>query len=184
VKGYIMVKTLISAEQIKSRLQEVAAAIAHDYQGKEVILVGVLKGCFITLADLSRALWDAGLKDAEIDFLGISSYGKNTESSKNPRITFDMTTDIRNRHVLIIEDIIDTGFSLDALHRLLKTRHPASLKTFVLLSKHVRREVDVSVEYIGFEVNAWVEGYGLDSAEKNRHRPEVAEIIPENLPQE
>jgi hypoxanthine phosphoribosyltransferase len=166
----------ISQADITAKIDHLAKHIAADYQDKNVLLVGVLKGAYIFLADLSRALYQKGLTDHEIDFLGISSYGHDTESSKNPRITHDLTTDIRSRHVLLVEDIIDTGYSLDALHRLLSQRGPASLKTVVFLSKTARREVSVPIDYQGFEVDGWVEGYGLDSAELHRGRSEVVEI--------
>ena len=170
-------KELISASELSIEIDNLAAQIKVDYTNKEVVLAGVLKGSYIFLADLSRSLWQQGLKDFEVDFLGISSYGKDTESSKNPQITKDLSIDIRNRHVLIVEDIVDTGYSLEALRGLLGQRHPLSLKTVVLLSKTNRREIKVPVEYIGFEVSGWVEGYGLDSDEKYRGRPNIVEII-------
>jgi hypoxanthine phosphoribosyltransferase len=172
-------KTLVSQTQIQARIKQLAKDLAAEYRGKNVILVGVLKGAFMFLSDLTRALYQAGLTDAEVDFLGISSYGKDTESSKNPRITHDLTTDIRHRHVLLVEDIVDTGYSLDALTRLLAERNPTSLKSVVLLSKQSRRQVKVAVDYIGFKVEGWVEGYGLDTAEKHRGRPEVVVNQPE-----
>lgn len=157
-----MVNTLITQTQISERIEQLAQTIIADYQGQKIVLVGVLKGSFIFLADLSRALWKAGFEDTEIDFVGISSYGDDTETSRNPRIYLDLSTDIQNRHVLIVEDIVDTGYSLESLLRILHARHPASLKTCVLLSKTSRREIQVPVEYIGFEVDGWIEGYGLD----------------------
>jgi hypoxanthine phosphoribosyltransferase len=167
------VKILLTTEQIHARIEEITNILVDEYQGKNVLLVGVLKGSLMILADLTRSLWQHGLTDCEIDFMGISSYGHDTESSKNPRITKDLDTNIQNRHVLIVEDIVDTGYSLDALLRMLAERHPASLKTFVLLNKQSRREVNVPVEYTGFDVDGWVEGYGLDTEELFRGRPEI-----------
>lgn len=167
---------LISSKQINQKLQDLSAQLSKDYHQKQVVLVGILNGSYILMADLSRTLWKSGLTDFEIDFMGITSYGKDTESSKNPHITQDLQADIRNRHVLIIEDIVDTGYSLDALQRFLKERQPTSLKTLVLLSKDSRREINVKVDYLGFKVEGWVEGYGLDSAQKNRGRPNIVKI--------
>jgi hypoxanthine phosphoribosyltransferase len=170
------VTEIISQSMLDSRIKELATQVNRDYHGKSVVLVGVLKGSFVFLADLARALWQAGLHDCEIDFIGLSSYGDDTESSKNPHITMDLGTDIRKRHVLIVEDIIDTGYSLEVLHRILSAREPASLNTLVLLSKSKRRQVDIKLGYIGFRVEGWVEGYGLDSSELNRGRPNVVKI--------
>lgn len=173
--------TLLSSAVIQARITDLASKLAQDYQEKQVLLVGVLKGSFIFMSDLVRALYKIGLTDVEIDFLGIQSYGGSTESSTNPRLTFDLTTDIQNRHVLIVEDIIDTGYSLDALHRLLVQRHPASLKSIVLLSKRSRRAIAIEPDYIGFEVEGWVEGYGLDTTEKHRGRDEVVVRVPDMI---
>jgi hypoxanthine phosphoribosyltransferase len=166
-------RVIISQDQINARIQELAQEIALSYKDKQLLLICILKGSFMFTADLARALWQKGVTDIQIDFMGISSYNHNTESSKNPRITSDLNTDIRGRHVIIVEDIIDTGYSLDALFRFLSERSPASLKSIVLLSKPSRREVDFKVDYIGFEVDGWIEGYGLDTAELGRGRPEI-----------
>ncbi len=171
-----MVNTLITQTQIRERIAQLAQTIATDYKGEKIVLVGVLKGSFIFLADLSRALWEAGFEATEIDFVGISSYGDDTETSRNPRIYLDLSTDIQNRHVLIVEDIVDTGYSLESLLRILNSRHPASLKTCVLLSKTSRREIQVPVEYIGFDVDGWIEGYGLDV---RRSCPDVLNLTSE-----
>lgn len=168
-----MENQLLSSDVIAKRIDELAKQIKTDYQGQPLVLVGVLKGAFVLLADLSRSLWHHGFADIDIDFVGITSYGTDTESSKNPHIYLDLTTNIENRHVLIIEDIIDTGYSLDALIRILRVRQPASLKTLVLLSKKSRREVTVPVDYIGFEIDGWLEGYGLDV---HRHRPDIVAL--------
>jgi hypoxanthine phosphoribosyltransferase len=170
-------KIILNAGQIQERIHTLAQEIAADYQGKQVILVGILKGSVIFLADLIRELWQAGLTDCEVDFMGISSYGHDTESSQNPHITKDLDTDISHRHVLIVEDIIDTGHSLDALLRMLSQRGAISIKTIVLLSKQSRRAIDIPVDYTGFEIEGWVEGYGLDTKELYRGRPDVVEVI-------
>ncbi len=172
-------KILYSREEIKRKVASLADQISKDYKNKKVILVGILDGSFIFMADLARALFDAGLTDFEVNFIGISSYSENRESSKNPQITKDLRVDISNRHVLIVEDIVDTGYSLDFLNRLLKERNPASLKTLLLLSKLARREVDVKLDYVGFEIkeNKWVEGYGLDSGFLGRGNPDIIEKL-------
>jgi hypoxanthine phosphoribosyltransferase len=165
-------KTLLTSDQIAQKVHTLAQAITRDYQDKEVILVSILKGSFIFLADLVRELYVQGL-DVQVDFMGIESYGKDTESSKNPRITHDLTANILGRHVLIVEDIVDTGYSLDALIRLLTERRPASLKSAVLLSKQSRREITILPDYLGFEVEGWIEGYGLDTNQKHRGNPDI-----------
>jgi hypoxanthine phosphoribosyltransferase len=173
--GVIMenTKILIPQEKLQIRIQELAAQISQDYHGHNLLLIGILKGAFMFMTDLSKALWGYGLTDFETDFLSISSYHGSTESSRNPRIDFDTRINVQGRHILIVEDIIDTGHSLASLQGLLAQRQPASLKTIVLLSKNSRREIEVPIDYIGFEVEGWVEGYGLDSDEKGRGRPEI-----------
>jgi hypoxanthine phosphoribosyltransferase len=170
-------QTIISSAQIEKKTIHLAKQIAQDYRGKNVILIGILKGSVIFLSDLLRALWHENIHDCCVDFMGISSYGSDTESSKNPHITKDLDMNIHNRHALIVEDIIDTGYSLDALYRILHQRQPKSLKTVVLLSKPSRRQIDIKVDYLGFEVEGWVEGYGLDTDELYRGRPDIIEVI-------
>lgn len=169
-------KVLISREQIASKVSDLAAEIVREYTGKKLVLVGILDGAFILMADLSRELFKQGLHDFEVTFMGVSSYGQSRESSKNPKITKDLRLDIKDRHVLIVEDIVDTGWSLSFLQRFLLERNPASLKTLVLLSKAESKETKVSLDYIGFEIkNVWVEGYGLDTNYLGRGNPEVIE---------
>lgn len=159
-----MTKTLISEDQIKLRIDEIAAQIAHDYQDKPLILVGVLTGGFMALADLSRALWRAGKHDLDIDFVKTSSYiDECDESHCPPKVTVDLTKNIAGKHVLIVEDIADTGHTLHLLQKYLAANDPASLKTFALLNKPSRRQVDIQLDYFGFEVDGWIEGFGLDS---------------------
>lgn len=166
-----MTRTLISEEQIKSKIDELAAQIVTDYQGKPLILVGVLTGGFMVLADLARALWRAGKQDIEIDFVKTSSYVDECDASRcPPKITVDLNKNIAGKHVLIVEDIADTGHTLHLLQNYLAANEPASLKTLALLNKPSRREVEINLDYYGFEVEGWIEGYGLDSL---RARPVV-----------
>ncbi|MBI1864122.1 hypoxanthine phosphoribosyltransferase [Candidatus Woesebacteria bacterium] len=137
------------------------------------MLVGILKGSFIFLADLARKL-DPTLQ-AEVDFMAVTSYGTDQVSSRNPRIIKDLTTDITKRHVLLVEDIVDTGYSIDTLLGILKARNPASLKVCALVSKPDRREKEVQIDYLGFRIpDVWVEGYGMDTDERNRGLPNIA----------
>lgn len=168
---------LISAEKVSERLDVLAAEIAEKYSGKKLLLVGVLKGAYIIMADLSRALFRAGLIDVEIDFVQISSYGAQTESSRNPRLLKDCDTDVFGRHLLFVEDIVDTGYSMAALHAIFSARGASSIETFALLSKPSRREVEVPVEYIGFEVEDWVEGLGLDTDQQGRANPNIIKVV-------
>lgn len=172
-------KVLISKEDIKKRVGELAKQITQDYQGKNVVLLCVMRGSFVFLADLIRALWEEGLTDCEPDFISVSSYGKGTESSKNPVVTKDLDIDITGRNALLVEDIVDTGYTIKTLLELLKNHNPGSLKVLSLLSKPSRREVEVSIDYLGFEIeNKWVFGYGLDeAANKSRGVPEIREKI-------
>lgn len=166
----------IAPEQIRARIGELADQIIEKYTGKRLLLLGVLKGSFVLMADLSRQLFLRGLDDVEIDFISITSYGPNTESSRNPRLIKDVEIDVTGRHVLLVEDIVDTGHSLAALQALLSTRGIASLETLCLLSKPSRREIQVPVEYVGFEVDFWAEGYGLDSDQYGRTCPGIVKV--------
>ena len=172
-------KLLYTKEQIQTRVKELAQQLATEYHGKNPLIVGVLKGSFILLADLVRELYQQGLKDIEVDFLTISSYGTSTTSSGTPHILSDVSKDIAGRDVILVDDIFDTGHTLHFVQKVLKERNPSSLKTLVLLSKSARRVVQVPVEYIGFEIEGtpWVEGYGLDGGEFGRGRPDIAEKI-------
>jgi hypoxanthine phosphoribosyltransferase len=162
---------LIDAETLRRRIEELGEEISADYEGRDLLLVGVLKGAVFFVADLMRELSVA----CEIDFMAISSYGAATDSSGVVRILKDLDTSIEGRHVLILEDIIDSGLTLSYLMRNLGARDPASLEVCALLVKHGRREVDVPVKYVGFEIpNRFVVGYGLDFAERHRQLPHVA----------
>jgi len=164
-----LAKILITPEQLQKRITELGEAISRDYAGKDLLLVCVLKGGVLFLSDLIRAIY---IPHA-IDFMAISSYGgTRTESSGVVRIVMDLNTNIANRSVLIVEDIIDTGRTLTYITELLKTRNPTSIKICTLLNKPSRREVDVPLDYIGFDIpNEFVVGYGLDYNEIYRNLP-------------
>ncbi len=169
-------KVLISEEQIRARLQEIAAEIAVDYEGKDVILVGVLKGAVMVMADLARAI----PAHVEMDWMAVSSYGSGTKSSGVVRILKDLERDITDRHVLIVEDIIDSGLTLSWLMSNLGSRGPASVEVCALLRKPDAVKVEVPVKYIGFDIpNEFVIGYGLDYAERYRDLPYIATLKPE-----
>jgi hypoxanthine phosphoribosyltransferase len=164
-------KILITREQLQTRTAELGEAISRDYVAKDLLLVCILKGSVMFLGDLMRAI----RVPHAIDFMAISSYGgTRTESSGVVRILMDLNTNIENRNVLIVEDIIDTGRTLAYITELLKTRNPASLKICTLLNKSSRREVNVPLDYIGFDIpNEFVIGYGLDYNEIYRNLPFV-----------
>lgn len=169
-------EVLLTEEQIQQRVRELAEQISADYQGKDLLLVCVLKGGILFLTDLMRQL---DIPHA-IDFMAISSYGAGTESSGVVRILMDLNTSIEGKNVLIVEDIVDTGHTLDYILRNLSTRRPASLKVCSLLNKPSRRQVDVPIHYVGFDIpNKFVIGYGLDFGEKYRNLPFVGVLKPE-----
>jgi hypoxanthine phosphoribosyltransferase len=153
---------LITEEQIQERARELGRQISRDYEGKDLLLVCVLKGAVTFLADLMRAI----AVPHEVDFMAISSYGASTESSGVVRILKDLDTNIEGRNVLIVEDIVDTGRTLDYITQNLKTRRPRSVRICTLLNKPSRREIDIALDYVGFDIpNKFVIGYGLDFAE-------------------
>ena len=159
-------EALIEEEALRERVAELGAAISADYAGRDLLLVAVLKGAVFFMADLMRAI-DV---HCEVDFMAISSYGASTDSSGVVRILKDLDTAIEGRNVLVVEDIIDSGLTLSYLMRNLRARNPASLEVCALLTKPDRREIDVPVRYIGFEIpNRFVVGYGLDFAERYRN---------------
>jgi len=172
-----MAEILISEEELQARVAELGKAISVDYQGKDLLAVCILRGAVIFLSDLTRQI----TIPHEIDFMAVSSYGGGrTESSGVVRILMDLRTNIGGRDVLIVEDIVDTGLTLTYIIDNLKTRRPASLRTCALLNKQARREVDVSVDYIGFDIpDKFVIGYGLDYAEKYRNIPFIGVLKPE-----
>ncbi|MBC7232994.1 MAG: hypoxanthine phosphoribosyltransferase [Chloroflexi bacterium] len=161
---------LITEEQIKARTRELGQQISKDYEGQDLLLVCVLKGAVTFLADLMREI----TIPHAIDFMAISSYGAGTESSGIVRILKDLDTNIEGRNVLIVEDIIDTGRTLHYITENLKTRRPKSLRICTLLTKPARREIDIPLDYVGFEIpNKFVIGYGLDFAEIYRSLPYI-----------
>jgi hypoxanthine phosphoribosyltransferase len=168
---------LIDEERLKQRVRELAEAILNDYQDiEDLLLVCVLKGAFVFLADLSREMQ----RPHQVDFMGISSYGSGTRTSGAVRIILDLKQDIAGRHILIVEDIIDSGRTLEYICRNLMARSPASLRICTLLNKPTRREVDVQVDYLGFEIpDEFVVGYGLDFDEIYRNLPYIAILKPE-----
>jgi hypoxanthine phosphoribosyltransferase len=169
-------EVLIPSSDIQDKLTEIGERITEDYKGERPLLVGVLRGAVIVLGDLMRKI-DL---PCEIDFMDISSYGTGTSSSGVVRILKDLEEDITDRHVLVVEDIIDTGLTLSYLLRSLQARKPASLEIFALLSKPSRRRVELGVKYLGFEVpDEFVVGYGLDFAGAYRNLPDICVLKPE-----
>lgn len=168
---------LIDKDRLQTRVAELAAGISRDYASlSDLLLVCVLKGAVMFLSDLSRQL----TIPHAIDFMAISSYGASTESSGIVRILMDLKTSILDRHVLVVEDIIDSGRTLDYIIRNLSTRGPASLKVCTLLDKKARREIPIPVDYVGFEIpDEFVIGYGLDFAELYRNLPFIGVLKPE-----
>jgi hypoxanthine phosphoribosyltransferase len=171
-------QVLYDEEAIKKRVQELGGKINKDYEsllkdGKELVIVGILKGAFIYMADLVRCL----TVPHRVEFMALSSYGDTTKSSGNVRIIMDLRKDIVDQHVLIVEDILDSGYTLKYLQTLLSARSPASLRTSVFLIKRECIKVEVPIDYLGFEApNMWLVGYGLDYAEKLRTLPYVGEL--------
>lgn len=164
---------LLSEEQLHKRCKELGAQITRDYAGKEIHVISVLKGAFMFTADLVRHI-DL---DVSMDFLGLSSYGSRTESSGVVRMTSDLAVPIKDRHVIVVEDIVDTGLTMKYLLDNLKTRMPASVAVATLLHKPSNAKVEIELEYIGFEIgNEFVIGYGLDDAEFSRHLPYIGVV--------
>ncbi len=172
-----MPEVLISEEEIHAKVEELARRISADYRDvDDLILVGILKGSFIFLADLARHL----TIPRSIDFMALSTYGNATDTDGAVRMIMDLRRNISGKHVLIVEDIVDTGYTLAYLVRTLATRQPASLKTCVLVHKPERREVYAQIDYLGFEIpDVWVVGCGLDWAEKYRALPYIGVVHPE-----
>ncbi len=164
-------EVLITEKEIGKKVKELAKQIARDYRGEKIILIGVLKGAFIFISDLIREISRIN-PNVEVDFIRVSSYGSDTESSREPIIQMDVHSPLRDQNVILVEDIVDTGYSLKTLIAILKAREPKSLKTCALLSKDDRREVEVHLDYLGFHIpDVWVEGYGLDSNQTGRGNP-------------
>jgi hypoxanthine phosphoribosyltransferase len=166
-------EVLVSSEDLQRRVTELGAEISRDYEGRDLVLVGVLKGAVLFIADLMREL----TVPCELDFMAVSSYGSSTDSSGVVRILKDLDAPIENRDVLIVEDIIDSGLTLQYLLRNLKARNPGSLEVCALLTKPERRRVDLPTRYVGFEIpNRFAIGYGLDHAQRYRNLDFVAAL--------
>ena len=168
-------KEVISAEEIASRVQDLGRQITSDYEGKELVVIGILKGAFIFMADLVRHI-DLPLA---IDFVRLQSYGSSTSSSGQISITKDVELPISQRHVLVVEDIVDTGYTLKYLKDMLSLHHTASVRICCLIDKKERRKVDVEADYVGFEIpKGFLVGYGLDYDEQYRHLPGIYHLNP------
>ena len=166
-------QVLVAEKEIAARVAELGRAIARDYADGTLVLVGVLQGAIPFIADLMRAL----PIDVTVDFLRASSYGGGTTSSGAVRLVADLSVDVADRHVLVVDDIVDTGHTLAALRRTLEARRPRSVKTCVLLDKTGRRETEVQIDYVGFTIpNVFVVGYGLDYDGLYRNLPHVATL--------
>src|SRR5215204_3998565 len=162
---------LVPASELQSRVKALAAEISRDYEGRDLVMIGILKGAVLFLGDLMRDLSVA----CEIDFMAVSSYGSETDSSGVVRILKDLDSSIEGRDVLIVEDIIDSGLTLQYLLRNLSARNPRSLEVCALLTKPERQRVDLPIKYVGFEIpNEFVIGYGLDYAQRYRNLDYVA----------
>ena len=176
VLGKDIEEILIPEQQISRRVIQLAAQLTKDYDGKELVMVGILNGASVFYIDLMMEM-DMPL---EMNFMAVSSYGNSTESSGRVRIEYDLQADIEGKHVLIIEDIVDTGNTLSSLKRLLEARKPASIKICTLLDKPSRRQTDLVPDYVGFEIpNVFIVGYGLDYAEKYRNLRYIGTLKPE-----
>ncbi|MEZ4265826.1 MAG: hypoxanthine phosphoribosyltransferase [Myxococcota bacterium] len=168
------IEVLISAEALAERVAELGRELTRDYAGKDLAIVAVLKGSFVFLADLVRAI-DI---DCTVDFLATSSYGNETESSGIVRLALDLTAPIEGRDVLLVEDIIDTGLTMKYLLENLSTRHPASLRICTLLHKPARNEIEIPIDYKGFTIDdRFVIGYGLDYCQKLRNLPYIGHKV-------
>jgi hypoxanthine phosphoribosyltransferase len=164
---------LVQADELQHRIKEMAADVSRDYKGRDLLLIGVLKGAVFFLADLMRHL-DI---PCEVDFMAVSSYGSSTDSSGVVRILKDLDAPLEGRNVLIVEDIVDSGLTLQYLMRTLEARNPASIEVCALLTKPERRKVDTPARYVGFEIpDKFAIGYGLDYAERYRNLPYVATL--------
>lgn len=164
------VEVLISESDIRDKIEQLAKQISADYEGREIRMVGVLKGAFMVISDLARAL----SVPLSIDFMSIASYGSGTSTSGVVRILKDLDRDVSGQHVLVVEDVIDSGLTLNWLLRNLRARKPASIEVAALLRKPAAAQVDVPVKYVGFDLdNVFVVGYGLDYAERYRNLPYI-----------
>jgi len=165
---------IFSRDEIAARVRELGRMISADYAGRPLVLIGILNGAFIFLADLVREI----SLDIEVDFLRVASYGASTDSSGTVRLSKDIELDIRGKDVLLVEDIIDTGRTMAVLQKMLGARKAASVRSCVLIDKRERREKDVVADYAGFVCQeGFLVGYGLDHAEQHRQHPEIRRIV-------
>ncbi|RNL62220.1 hypoxanthine phosphoribosyltransferase [Nocardioides marmoriginsengisoli] len=170
-----LVNILFTEEQIQGKLKELAQEIEADYAGKDVLIVGILRGAVMVMADLARAL----NRHVEMDWMAVTSYGSGTKSSGVVRILKDLDTDITNRHVIVVDEIIDTGLTLSWLISNLASRNPASLEICTLLRKPEAQQMDVGVKYVGWDIpNEFVVGYGLDYQERYRNLRDIGTLAP------
>lgn len=171
-----MEKVLLSAEEIQEKVKELSAQISQDYEGKNLLLISILKGSIVFMSDLMRAI----TIHCKIDFMAVSSYGSSTKTSGVVRILKDLDIPLENYDVLIVEDILDSGMTLDYITKILNERHPKSIKICTLLDKPARRKIDIKADYVGFIVpDEFVVGYGLDYDERYRNVPFVGVLRPE-----
>ena len=169
-------RVLFTRQQIATRVAELGAQITHDYAGETVVLVGVLKGACLFLSDLARNI---GL-DATFDFIGVSSYGSEKQSSGEVKLTKDVDSALQGKNVIIVEDILDTGVTLTYLTKVLQAAQPKSLKIAALLDKPSRRQMPIQADYFGFKIpDEFVIGYGMDFAERYRNLPDICVLEPE-----
>lgn len=165
---------LISHEIIQERIKELSAEIAEKYKGKQLLIVGVLKGAFKIVSDLTSELHKQGLTDLEISFITMKSYPDGTTAKYEPRIVQDMDISSEGRPVLLVDDVLDTGRSLEIVDKLIKSRGAVSVESFALVDKPERRQVDYKANYVGFTIpNIWLQGYGMDTRELGRGEPNI-----------
>ena len=168
------INVLIDEEKLNKRIKEMSQQISREYKGEEIVLVCILKGAVYFMVDLSKNIKDTSVI---LDFMKVSSYGEGTETTGKVELKLDLSTNIENKNVIIVEDILDTGYTLDYLYNYLKNKKPKTLKICVLLDKKERREKNIDADYVGFEIeNKFVVGYGLDYADKYRNLPYVGYI--------
>lgn len=171
---------ILSAEAIASRVQELGRRISEDYEGRPLVVVGILNGACIFLSDLVRSIRN----DLRLDFVRLKSYGSRMESSGQVFITKDMELDINGKDVLVVEDIVDTGYTIKYLREVLRLHQPASVRICCLIDKKERRKVDIDVDYVGFHIShGFLVGYGLDYDERYRHLPGIHHLHPGHTPE-
>lgn len=169
-------QVVVSRNEIEEAVARLAARIEKDLEGRSPVFIGVLKGCVYFFTDLTQSI----NRPLEVDFIQVSSYGRGTESSGTVKLIKDITAEVRDRDVYLVEDIVDTGITLADLVQLIRARHPRSVQLVSLLSKPSRREVEVDIDYLGVEIeDRFVVGYGLDYAEQYRNLPEIYELVPD-----